>query len=387
LPEFIPGLQLNEAFYWEAVRPILDEHIPGLPHSAGLIGDGSDVLGFDTPVSTDHGWGPHFWIFLPPDILAAASPAIDRALRAHLPPTFRGYSTHFSEPDPLDNGVRVVEDHTGGPVNHMVLLATVEGFFNGMLGVDPFRDPEPVDWLTFTEQALLAVTAGKVFHDGLDLEALRRRFACYPREVWLYLLAAQWSLISQEEAFVGRTAQAGDELGSRIVAARLVERFIHLCFLMEKRYTPYSKWLGTAFRRLDCYPRIGPLLENVLAAPDYPAREPWLAQAYTRLADLHNELGITPPLETRTRTYSGWHALRGGIEHLPLDDPGNTRPHQVIFAGRFVDAIVDQIRDPRVRAFVPGAGSVSQFMVESSDALQNVTFRRRLKDDLQAEPS
>jgi hypothetical protein len=36
------------------VRPVLDAHFPGLAHSAALIGDGSDVLGFDTPVSRDH---------------------------------------------------------------------------------------------------------------------------------------------------------------------------------------------------------------------------------------------------------------------------------------------------------------------------------------------
>jgi hypothetical protein len=47
----------------------------------------------------------------------------------------------------------------------------------------------------------------------------------------------------------GRCAEVGDELGSRVVAARLVREVMHLAFLLEQQYLPYSKWLGTAFAR------------------------------------------------------------------------------------------------------------------------------------------
>jgi hypothetical protein len=47
MPEFISGLALSEAFYREAVRPLLAEHFPGLPHAAALVGWGSDVVGYD----------------------------------------------------------------------------------------------------------------------------------------------------------------------------------------------------------------------------------------------------------------------------------------------------------------------------------------------------
>ena len=384
MPDFIPGLQLNEAYYWEAVRPILDRYAPGLPHAAALIGFGSDVLGLDTPVSTDHLWGPRLYLFLRPEDLARQSQAIDQALRDHLPVSFRGYATHFSQPDPRDEGTRVRETIAHGPVDHLITLTTLRDFWGQYLGpgVDPFRDPDPADWLTFAEQQLLALTAGKVFHDDLGLAAARARFAYYPRDVWLYLLAAQWALIAQEEAFVGRTHQVGDETGSRLVTARLVERLMRLCFLMERRYPPYSKWFGTLFGRLECAPRMAPLLEGALASPGYPDRERFLAAAYRLAAEMHNALGVTPPLEARTRTYSAWHALRDGVESLAPDDPRNTRPHEVIFAGRFVEAIRAAIQDPQVLALIPNLGSVDQFLVESSEARQNVAFCRRLKDDL-----
>lgn len=45
---FMKGLELSEALYQDAVKPILEEHYPKLRYSAAHIGRGSDVLGFDT---------------------------------------------------------------------------------------------------------------------------------------------------------------------------------------------------------------------------------------------------------------------------------------------------------------------------------------------------
>lgn len=382
MSNFIPGLELNEAFYWQVVRPILEAHFPALPYSAALIGSGSDVLGYDTPVSCDHEWGPRLYIFLLPEQFETTYPVIHETLRQELPVSFLGYSTHYGRPDANDNGVRLRMEIEHGPVDHHIYLDTVTNFVKNTIGVDPSQPLDAADWLTFSEQALLTLTEGKVYYDGLRIEEVRQRFTYYPRNVWLYLLATQWELISQEEAFVGRTMSTGDELGSKIITCRLVERLMRLCFLMEKRYAPYSKWFGAAFKRLKCYPNIGALLEGAVAANTYPEREGFLARAYTLAAEMHNILQITPPLETRTRTYSGWHALRSGITDLPLDHPHNTRPFQCIFAERFSQVILETITDPEVRALIPSKGSVSQFLVESSGAVQDVAFCRRLKDDL-----
>lgn len=378
MPEFIPGLQLSEAYYQEAVRPILTISFPALRYSAALIGWGSDAAGYDTPVSRDHFWGPRLILFLPEADFDATRETVYNALRHNLPVTFRSYSTHFGKPDLADGGTRLMEYVEQGPVDPLIEFYTLPQYWQNTLGIAPNAELAPADWITFDDQNLLELTAGKVFHDDLGLEAARSRIAYYPHDVWLYLMAAQWSLIGQEEAFVGRTHQVGDDLGSRVVAARIVERIMRLCFLMEKRYAPYSKWFGTAFQRLDCAPRMTLLLKEALAAASYAECEQHLAPAYTLVAEMHNALGVTPPLETRTRTYSGWHALRGGITELPADHPRNTRPHQVIFADRFVDVLRAAIRDPLVLALPPALGAVNQFMVQSSDALQSTQFRREL---------
>src|SRR5512135_2849613 len=85
MPSFIPGIELSRLFYFEAVLPILQERFPNLPHAAARLGAGSDVLGFDTPMSTDHDWGPRLMLFLAEDDADRLHETIYKALQATLP--------------------------------------------------------------------------------------------------------------------------------------------------------------------------------------------------------------------------------------------------------------------------------------------------------------
>jgi hypothetical protein len=346
LPTFIKGLELSEQFYAEAVRPLLVRHFPDLVYSAARIGAGSDVLGFDTPQSTDHDWGPRLMLFLGEADHKTYGDEIDGMLRRELPPEIHGYSTHFER---SEEGTTWMVPAGGGPINHGVSLLTVRAFFQSVLNFDPIGDMRAVDWLGVPEQNLLSLTAGRVYHDGLgQLAPLRRKLRYYPHDVWLYLLAAGWRRIAQEEAFMGRCGQVGDELGSRLVAARLVRDLMRLCFTMERRYAPYLKWLGSAFAQLDCAADLGPILTRALAADSWPERQTHLSAAYERVAAMHNALGITEPLS-------------------PEVSPYYDRPFVVIHGDRFVDAIRAQIESDEVRALPEHLGGVDQF-IDSTDA-------------------
>lgn len=342
-PPFLPGLTLNRCFYFEVVRPLMAREFPSLAHSAALIGYGSDVLGFDTPQSTDHNWGPRLQLFFASSDYAQECDAIDRTLREHLPVTFLGYPVNFSKPDLADGGTQMMEAVYAGPVRHLIEITTLDAYFRRYLGTAANAELTALDWLALPQQQLMEITAGEVFHDGLGtLAPARARFAWYPHDVWLYRMRAQWARIGQEEAFVGRSGQAGDDLGSRIVAARIVRDLMRLALLQERRYAPYGKWLGTAFNRLSCATRLTPSFEAALAAPDWQARQQSLAQAYQFLAALHNDLAVTPPLDTSVR-------------------PFFNRPFLVLFADRFADALRDAIEDERLRA-LPPIGAVDQFV-------------------------
>ena len=133
------------------------------------------------------------------------------------------------------------------------------------------------------------MTAGAVYHDGVGaLTALRERLAWYPHDVWLYLLAAGWQRIGQEEHLMPRAGYAGDELGAALMGSRLVRDVISLCFLMEKQYAPYPKWFGTAFEQLDCAQALSPALWRAQRARTWQEREAALCEAFEFLARAHN---------------------------------------------------------------------------------------------------
>ena len=360
-PAFIPGLRLCGLFYEDAVRPILETEFPSLRYSAALIGYGSDVLGYDTVRSTDHEWGPRLLLFVEEQAYADVATSIHAGLSQRLPRVFHGYSTHFGAPD--TQGVQVREMRESGPVEHKVEVHTPRQFCLDRLGVDPRGGLRLQDWLILPQQKLLEFTTGAIYHDGLgDLAAIRAQLAWYPRDLWLYLLAAQWQRISQQEPFVGRTGEVGDEIGSRLVAETLVRDLMRLCFLMERRYAPYTKWFGTAFSRLDAAPALAPSLQDVLRAGAWQEREQHLCAAYETVAHMHNALGITKPL----------------AEHVSFF---HDRPFRVIHGERFVAAIIDAIADQEVRDLVTRAGMIGAIdqIMDNVDALstpaRSVKFR------------
>ncbi len=340
--KFIPGLKLGELFHNELIQPILASDFTHLQYSNALIGEGSEILGYDTPQSTDHCWGPRAMLFLSESDYQTSSKEILAVLHAKLPPTFMGYTTRLD-----------------CPVKNTIDIYTVKSFFKKHLSIDPTKELQSCDWLTFPSQKLLEVTSGQVYRDDVGLDAIRKKFTYYPHDIWLYLLSCQWTKIAQEEAFIGRTGDTGDELGSQIVAARLVRELMKLCFLMEKQYAPYTKWFGTAFTGLQSAKEMSPMLRSVLLSQSWKEREEWLSKAYTLVAELHNSLKLTKPMATQVSNYFD-------------------RPYLVIHADAFAEAIRKEITDPAVKAIKTNIGAVDQF-VDSTDVLSYPEVFKKLK--------
>lgn len=302
---------MQVGFYREVLVPLLAE----VPHSAAFVGWGSDVLGFDTARSTDHGWGPRPTVFVTDEWVAHTLALLD----AELPDSYEGAPVRF--------GWDAV------PVQHHITVTNLRTWSLARLRADASLEFRTQDWLRIPQQTLAEVTGGVVLHDPEgELAALRARLAWYPDEVWRWVIACQWQRIAEEEAFPGRIREVGDVLGSRIVTSRLVRDITRLALLLGRRWAPYSKWLGSAFSAM---PDPGGLGSALLRALDTGE----LGESYVLVAQRCNEaldLDIDPTL----RTY-------------------HSRPYDVLMAERFTQACLATVTDPWLRA-LPLTGACDQ---------------------------
>jgi len=270
------GTGLAQTYHDDVVRPLLQAWRPALPYAAARLGSGSDVLGLDDETSRDHDWGLRLTLLVDDADVAA----VDAHLEAALPAEHAGLPVRFATTwDPA--------------VRHRVEVATPRGFAASRLGLDPTTDLDAAGWLALTGQSVLEVTAGPVFHDAPgELTAIRERLRWYPDDLWLHVLAAEWARVGQELPFVGRTGVRGDDAGSRVLAARLAGSLLRLGLLLEQRWPPYPKWLGTAFAGTPSAATAGPQLVRALAAATWQERDAALGDACDALHERQREVGL-----------------------------------------------------------------------------------------------
>jgi Domain of unknown function (DUF4037) len=349
LADFVPGLDLSRRFYEEVVRELVDR-----PHAAALVGEGSEILGYDQPRSTDHAWGPRVQIFVGGDETVRISQAVERAL----PDEYGGWPVRFFSWQTND-------------VRHHVEVSTLDSWLSRELGVLPSDDMSAATWLALPQQSLLQVTQGAVFRDDPgELTRIRKLLSWYPRDIWLWMMASQWHLIGNTEPLVGRTIEASDRRGSSLIVARLVRLLMELCFLQERRYWPYRKWFGTAFSRLQAASDVGPIFDTILSCGDASTQQDALAAALTLIAERHNALGVTPPVDPSLNMF-----------HVGINDA--VRPYRVLNAGRFSAACKEAIGDEGLRGLVT-VGAIDQ-LTHSDDALVNFTdWPRLIEQDYRA---
>lgn len=349
----LPGGELARDFHADVVGPLLARAMPRLRYAAGRLGSGSDVLGFDDAMSRDHDWGCRLTLLVDePD--RAAIPQVSLVLERELPESYRGLPVRF--PLTWDPGL-----------SHKVEIATVSGFAAGRLGIDPTAELPVLDWLILTGQSVLEVTAGPVFADQTaELAQVRARLRWYPPDIERYVLAAGWQRLSQEMPMVGRTAERGDELGSRLLSTRLAGDLMWLAFTLSRQWPPYPKWRGKAFGALSVAADLDGLLTAAAAAPHWRDRESALAGACEILLDAQRARGLPAPASAV----------------IPFWD----RPYRTVDEA-VSQSLLSAITDPNVSR-LPAIGSIEQW-VSNVGVLSSPARRAALRTTYQtwANPS
>lgn len=231
------GLDLAEAYYHTHGASMIRSRFDSFAHriAVGFTGPGSECFGFDDDISRDHDWGPGFCIWLTADDFEAIGADLQQAYE-NLPNTFKGFGPRIASSGE--------EARTG--------VSKISTFYDRYTGLD--RVPEShSEWLSIPEPSLATCTNGKIFTDPLG-EFSRWRNALlnfYPEDVRLKKMASRCMTASQAGQYnFARSLKRKELFAIHYAQTQFCADVISLAFLMNKRYTPFYKWMHRALAEL-----------------------------------------------------------------------------------------------------------------------------------------
>lgn len=252
------GMELAREFYEQAGRPMLQQKYPeyACRIAAGLVGEGSECLGFDDAFSVDHDFGPGFCLWLTREDYQAIGSRLQadyQALAARWP----GAPARNVTPEGA-NRVGVME---------------IDEFFRRFTGhthapkADSWQDI--MTWNAIPTERLASAVNGQVFEDPLG-EFTRRReeFARYPEPVRLCRLGQALGRMAQAGQYNyprAKKRQDADMLYACL--AEFVSAAQETAYLLDETYMPFYKWRARGMERLEHAGSLIPLLHRLMERP------------------------------------------------------------------------------------------------------------------------
>ncbi len=252
------GLELAEAFFAEKGLPMLQEKFPHLLNSitVGLVGEGSECLGFDDEISRDHDWGISFCMWLPEDLYKAEGPALAEAYNA-LDFHYEGFSAR--------NVTAQGAGRTG--------VLETGSFYYRFIGLKAIPTSN-MEWFYAPETSYAVCTNGKLFHtSGSSFEKMRQALKdFYPEDVRKKKIAARVVTMAQSGQYnYVRSMKRGENMAVFLSLGEFIKATCSVLHLLNRRYMPFYKW---AYRSTLALPRLTETarkLERLINEPLNPA--------------------------------------------------------------------------------------------------------------------
>lgn len=241
------GLPLCKAYYEEIGKPMLEKAFASVQDriAVGLVGDGSECLGFDDEISRDHDWGPSFCLWLTNDDYATFGQDLQKAYDT-LPKTFRGFTRKTA---------------SGGEGRVGVLR--ISDFYRQFIGLS--RVPQTVaEWNAIPEKDFAKATNGEVFADllGRFTEIRQALLQYYPEDVRLKKIAVRAATMAQSGQYnYPRILKRHDVVAAGCALYEFVNAAMSMAYLLNKQYMPFYKWAFRGLRDLPKVPQMHSKLE------------------------------------------------------------------------------------------------------------------------------
>lgn len=272
----ISGLELSKCYYETYGKAMLKEQFPEYADrvAAGLVGHGSECLGFDDMWSKDHDFGPGFCLWLTEKDYEKVGQKMQEAYEA-LPKAFMGYPA------------RNTSKRGGGRVG----VLSIPEFYEEFTGNGA--------WSEMEDEKLAMAVNGEMFDDPLgEFSAIREQLQNgMPFAVWKRRLANAVALTAQAGQYnYGRCKKRNDIVAANLALDEFVREGMRTAYLLNRRYMPYYKWAWRGLENLERLSELKPLFEQVLSSEG--ERESVVEEICTRLLEELKRQNLTYGEET-----------------------------------------------------------------------------------------
>ncbi len=231
------GLELSKQFYLTYGKDMIETQFPALaPRIAvGLAGEGSECLGFDDEISTDHDFEPAFCLWLTQEDEQQYGAELARAYRK-LPKEFAGAHRQLTTP-------------VGGS-RHGVM--SIGAFYRRFLGAGNAPDSHE-RWLYTPSASLRCACNGEVFCDELgEFSKVRQQLLQgYPEDIRRKKLAAHAVMMAQAGLYnYPRCLKRGENGAAQLAVFEFVKHAVSTIYLLNGVYEPFYKWAYRGLREL-----------------------------------------------------------------------------------------------------------------------------------------
>lgn len=233
----IKGIEIAKKYFDEFGSPMLNEQFSSVKEriAVGLVGEGSECLGYDDEVSRDHDFEAGFCLFITPEDEKEFGFKLERAY-AKLPKEFMGLKRQTLAP-------------TGG-ARHGVIV--IDEFYTKLLGA-PNAPDSAERWLYTPSSALLAASNGEVWTDELGKFSEIRNVlkTGYPEDIRKKKIAAHAIMMAQSGQYnYGRLIDRGETGAAQLAVFEFVKHAISTVYLLNNKYEPFYKWAYRGMRDL-----------------------------------------------------------------------------------------------------------------------------------------
>lgn len=242
------GLELAKAYYDFYGKSMIHEKFPEYEDriAVGLVGHGSECFGFDDEISTDHDFGPAFCMWLKDEDYEQIGSQLSYEYEK-IPKDFNGFTG------------RIQSTHGGGRVG----VFSISNFYYSLIGSEDIPERNK-DWVWIPESRLSAATNGEVFRDNLgEFSRIRNGLlSFYPEDVRIKKIVSRAAAMAQSGQYnYARCMRRMETVAAHMALSEFVKNTISMVFLLNKKYTPFYKWMHKGLYELEILWETAPMLK------------------------------------------------------------------------------------------------------------------------------